>query len=74
MSRICLFLGLVWLALTLTGCATRVWNQPIGLADDVYRYDYDFRTRLPRNADDLFIVLAFSGGGTRSAAFTYGVL
>lgn len=74
MSRICLFLGLAWLALTLTGCATRVWNQPIGLADDVYRYDYDFRTRLPRNADDLFIVLAFSGGGTRSAAFTYGVL
>lgn len=60
--------------LLLTGCATRVWNQPIGLADDVYRYDYDFRTRLPRNADDLFIILAFSGGGTRSAAFTYGVL
>jgi NTE family protein len=25
-------------------------------------------------ADDIFIVLAFSGGGTRSAAFSYGVL
>ncbi len=27
-----------------------------------------------RKADDTFIALAFSGGGTRSAAFAYGVL
>lgn len=35
---------------------------------------FDFSTRLPKNADDVFVVLAFSGGGTRSAAFAYGVL
>ncbi|HEY8071168.1 MAG TPA: hypothetical protein VIE47_04270 [Methylocystis sp.] len=28
----------------------------------------------PRSADEVFIVLAFSGGGTRSVAFAYGVL
>jgi NTE family protein len=28
----------------------------------------------PRNADELFVVLAFSGGGTRAAALSYGVL
>ena len=58
--------------LAISGCATRVWNQPIGSTDDSDRYD--FRSRLPANADDLFVVLAFSGGGTRSAAFAYGVL
>jgi NTE family protein len=63
---------LVMTVLAVAGCATRVWNQPIGQLD---RNDaYDLRTRLPSNADDVFVVLAFSGGGTRSAAFAYGVL
>jgi len=35
---------------------------------------YEFRTRLPHNAQDTFVVLAFSGGGTRAASFGYGVL
>lgn len=28
----------------------------------------------PRNSDELFVILAFSGGGTRAAALSYGVL
>ena len=37
--------------------------------------DYVFYNRLPKhNAQDTFVVLAFSGGGTRSAAFSYGLL
>ncbi|MDA1372884.1 MAG: hypothetical protein O2971_19315 [Proteobacteria bacterium] len=63
---------LVMTMLTVTGCATRIWNQPIGKLDPSDAYV--FRTRLPVNADDTFIVLAFSGGGTRSAAFAYGIL
>ncbi len=63
-------LGMTMLAVT--GCATRIWNQPIDKLDP--RDAYVFRTRLPANAADVFIVLAFSGGGTRSAAFAYGIL
>lgn len=65
-------IAIVMAQLTLLGCATRVWNQPIGNSNDSDRYDLE--SRRPANADDLFIVLAFSGGGTRSAAFAYGVL
>lgn len=58
--------------LTVSGCATRTWNQPIeNLAPGGA---YNFQTRLPANAEDIFVVLAFSGGGVRSAAFAYGVL
>lgn len=58
--------------LALAGCAVRVWNQPATPFDA--SSGYDFQTRLPVNDDELFVVLAFSGGGTRSAAFAYGVL
>lgn len=58
--------------LTVSGCATRVWNQAIGPSDRTG--SYDIHTRFPANEDEQFIVLAFSGGGTRSAAFAYGVL
>ncbi len=64
------FLGAMML---LTGCAARHWNQPLDSATVVPRYD--FANRMPKdNAQDVFVVLAFSGGGTRSAAFSYGVL
>ncbi len=56
----------------LAGCATRVWNtriKPVGVEDR-----YEFKTRFPHLPRDTFVVLAFSGGGTRAAAFSYGVL
>lgn len=56
----------------LAACATRVWNVP--QSEDVSADSYDFSSRLPQNAEELFVVLAFSGGGTRSAALGYGVL
>ncbi|KZC16585.1 patatin [Rhodanobacter sp. FW510-R12] len=55
-----------------TGCATRTWNtriKPVGVEDR-----YEFGTRFPHAIRDTFVVLAFSGGGTRAAAFSYGVL
>jgi len=37
--------------------------------------DYVFNNRLPKNnAQDTFVMLVFSGGGTRSSALAYGVL
>lgn len=69
LSRL-LLLGLLLAALT--GCATRTWNtriKPVGVEDR-----YEFGTRFPHAIRDTFVVLAFSGGGTRAAAFSYGVL
>ncbi len=65
---------LLFLAMTLvTGCATRPINPPTA------RYDADKAYRIERqseNAEDnaTLVILAFSGGGTRAAAFSYGVL
>jgi NTE family protein len=57
----------------LAGCATRPVNPPTA------SYDQDKRYRIERpsdNAEDnaTLVLLAFSGGGTRAAAFSYGVL
>ena len=61
----------VFVVLAGTGFAHRKWNDRIDHPNVGERYE--FRTRLPNNSQDLFIVLAFSRGGTRAAAFSYGV-
>jgi NTE family protein len=61
------------LLLGLSACASRTWNAPISATDPAK--DYVFANRLPQdNSQDLFVVLAFSGGGIRSAAFSYAIL
>ena len=61
------------LGLLLAGCASRPVNPPLAQVDKKAGYRYE--TRPPRdNAGDALVVLAFSGGGTRAAAFSYGVL
>jgi NTE family protein len=57
-----------------SGCAHHRLNQPLP-ATGATDASYYFHTRvLTNNSDDLMVVLAFSGGGTRAAAFSYGVL
>ena len=59
--------------LMLGGCATRPVNPPITQADPSKGYRYVTRAEhLPKN--DSLVILAFSGGGTRAAAFSYGAL
>jgi NTE family protein len=59
--------------LTLAGCATRPVNPKITRVDATAGYRFESRQRLKQDKDSL-VILAFSGGGTRAAAFSYGVL
>jgi NTE family protein len=68
-----------WLGITLgvclvavSGCAHYPVNQPLGAGDAP---GYRFRTASsPTNSDELLLLVAFSGGGMRSSAVSYGVL
>jgi NTE family protein len=62
------------LLLLLGGCATRPVNPPISQADPRTGYRFETRQAESKNSKDNLVVLAFSGGGTRAAAFSYGVL
>jgi NTE family protein len=57
--------------MTVLGCAAPV--NPRLAAYDAAGYRYA-NVRRDAGEEDLFIILAFSGGGTRAAAFSYGVL
>jgi len=61
------------LLVLLGGCATRPVNPPISHVDPNTGYRFEARQARMNDKDDL-IILAFSGGGTRAAAFSYGVL
>jgi NTE family protein len=61
------------LLLFLGGCATRPINAPITQVDVDRGYTFQNRQKYFKGQDNL-VVLAFSGGGTRAAAFSYGVL
>jgi len=64
---------IVLLCLLMAGCASRPVNPPLPRADE--NAGYRFETRRPTLGEpENLVVLAFSGGGTRAAAFSYGVL
>lgn len=68
-----LFLALFMAAATINGCAHYPVNQPLTAARSADTYDFE-RVNPPDNGDETFVVLTFSGGGTRAAALAYGVL
>jgi NTE family protein len=59
--------------LVIAGCATRPVNPPIAQVEPEAGYRFVTRQLHFRDQDNL-VILAFSGGGTRAAAFSYGVL
>jgi NTE family protein len=63
----------VTLLLLLGGCATRQVNPPIAKYDPGSGHEFGRQLWHQGNQQDL-VILAFSGGGTRAAAFSYGVL
>src|SRR3954471_13992503 len=60
-------------AVLLCGCVQRPVNPPIKGVEKNASYEFEHLERNRGMQDDL-VVLAFSGGGTRAAAFSYGVL
>src|SRR5262249_50472869 len=59
--------------LLLCGCVQRPVNPPLTAHGHNAAYEFEHLERNRGKQDDL-VVLAFSGGGTRAAAFSYGVL
>ena len=64
---------LVALAAVLAACAGHPINPKLEAYDKTAGYRYQ-NLSTDGNTDDLFVILAFSGGGTRAAAFSYGVM
>ncbi len=65
----------ILLVVALAGCATRPINAPIAQVDPRAGYrPYLLIPKRSNNDPHTLFVLSFSGGGTRAAAFSYGVL
>ncbi|HVS22663.1 MAG TPA: patatin-like phospholipase family protein, partial [Gammaproteobacteria bacterium] len=56
-----------------SGCVRRPVNPPLEAYEKNASYEFEHLERNRGKQDDL-VILAFSGGGTRAAAFSYGVL
>ena len=70
-SRLCG--GMAVALLLLAGCASRPSNPPLAQQD----HDYGYRLsswQAERGDPEFGLVVAMSGGGTRAAAFSYGIL
>ena len=68
----CLFLMLI-----LTAGCSHFGHYPLNAPLDRYEPDYGYMLRNmgpEGNSEELLLILSFSGGGTRAAAFSYGVL
>jgi len=63
----------VLLFVSLVGCAHAPINAPLARYQPNAGYRFD-QLAPGDNTDSLFVVLTFSGGGTRAAALSYGVL
>ena len=70
-----LLIPLTSFSLFLAGCtATYPVNPPLAHVDPAQGYNIQNREKSADNHNEALVMLAFSGGGTRAAAFSYGVL
>jgi NTE family protein len=60
--------------LLLTGCAHYVVNEQNKIFDAQSGYRFENLDSGPNNSDSLFVCLMLSGGGTRAAALSYGIM
>ncbi|MFH0998093.1 MAG: patatin-like phospholipase family protein [Pseudomonadota bacterium] len=57
----------------LASCATYPPNPQLAQYNPHYGYRFE-NLKTPANSESLFVILTFSGGGTRAAALSYGVM
>ena len=67
------FFSLLFSVILVAGCASRPVNKQVSTVDDNAGYRFETMHAKAEDQENL-VVLAFSGGGTRAAAFSYGVL
>lgn len=60
-------------ALLLASCATYPANPQLAQHNPQAGYRFE-NLKAPGNSDSLFVILTFSGGGTRAAALSYGIM
>ena len=65
---------LLILVLALAGCAHYPRNAALRSFERSSGYRFSNLAPLGENSDDLFVILTFSGGGTRAMAMSYGVM
>ncbi len=74
MVRMRVLIFIVFVSFLLAGCTTQFRiNAPLERHDP----DYGYRLKdiaAPDRSEELLLILTFSGGGTRAAALSYGVL
>lgn len=68
------FVVLVACALLLSACGSFPLNPPLARYDPTAGYRFDPIPDEPDKRDEMFVILVFSGGGTRAAALSFGVL
>ena len=72
------FVALIVGTVLVSSCATYPRTPRLAAYDLTKGYRFEQLPLSPapttRNSDELFVILAFSGGGTRAAALSYGVL
>src|SRR5580658_1750339 len=68
--------GCVIASAALLAACTAIHNDPINtaLTGDPRQVEAELGSDVQTNYDDMVVALSFSGGGTRAAAFSYGVL
>ena len=65
---------LLFLVFILSSCAHYPRNEVLNGLDGSAGYRFNNVAPLGNNSDDLFVILTFSGGGTRAMAMSYGVM
>jgi len=61
-------------SLSLAACGNFPVNPPLAQYDSTAGYRFDPAPDEPDKRDEMFVILVFSGGGTRAAALSFGVL